>query len=165
MNIVEGTNANDHLHLESDHNIVFDSVSEAPKVVLTSPDSKVSLAFRTNQATVQCYTASGFDGNHSRKPEHQNGSSKGYPQFGAPPFPILRLFVPALMPELHRRHFPRIPPTSGDFSSPGICIFCRDRHDLEGGRGVREPRRGGCYDQRVRRAETFPDSQVVPKAC
>ncbi|KAL8277947.1 hypothetical protein RQP46_009579 [Phenoliferia psychrophenolica] len=66
-----------------DHNIVFNSVSDAPKVVLTSPDSKVSLSFRTNQATVQCYTASGFDGKHSRKPEHQQGSSKGYPQFGA----------------------------------------------------------------------------------
>ncbi|KAK4700007.1 Xaa-Arg dipeptidase, partial [Phenoliferia sp. Uapishka_3] len=65
-----------------DHNIVFNSISDEPKVVLTSPDSKVSLAFRTNQGTVQCYTAGGFDGKHSRKPEHKNGE-KGYPQFGA----------------------------------------------------------------------------------
>lgn len=64
--------------------MIFNKRTDASlsKVVLTSPDAKVSLAFRTNQSTVQAYTGQNFDGKHSRKALHKNGD-KGYPSFGS----------------------------------------------------------------------------------
>ncbi|KAM0746391.1 galactose mutarotase-like protein [Meredithblackwellia eburnea MCA 4105] len=75
-----------------DHNIILRRPSSPvtpqnskPQVVLTSPDSKVSLEFRTNQASVETYTAAGFNGKYSRKALHcpPGSEKKGYPQYGA----------------------------------------------------------------------------------
>lgn len=68
-----------------DHNLVFKAVDPSqPQVVLTSPDSKVSLSFRTNQSTVQCYTAGGFDSDGpQRKQAHDPKEAKtAYSRFG-----------------------------------------------------------------------------------
>ena len=71
------------LHL-LDHNLVFADVStDKPQVVLTSPDDKVSLSFRTNQSTVQCYTAAGFDSRGpARKSIHDPQNAGPYSRFG-----------------------------------------------------------------------------------
>lgn len=64
-----------------DHNLVFSSPTSAfPRVVLSAPDGRTSLAFRTNQSSVQCYTAGGMDGSGSRKAAHGEG---GYDRFAA----------------------------------------------------------------------------------
>lgn len=66
-----------------DPNLVFDAISSEPQVVLTSPDSKVSLIFRSNQSAVQVYTSNHFDGSGARrKPHHNAASGKGYEKFG-----------------------------------------------------------------------------------
>jgi galactose mutarotase-like enzyme len=70
-----------------DHNLVFNAPATStakPRVVLTSPDSRVSLRFFTNQSSVQVYTAAGFDGTSGRKPHHQGHDNPvgGYEQFG-----------------------------------------------------------------------------------
>ncbi|ORY91722.1 galactose mutarotase-like domain-containing protein [Leucosporidium creatinivorum] len=68
-----------------DHNFAFTSLTRSdPQVVLTSPDDKLSLSFRTNQSTVQCYTASGFDSHGpARKSIHDPQSIGPYARFGA----------------------------------------------------------------------------------
>lgn len=72
-------------HCHADHNLIFKSIDKTrPQVVLTSPDSKVSLAFRTNQSTVQCYTAGGFDSKGpARKTQHDPRRIGPYGRFSA----------------------------------------------------------------------------------
>ncbi|KAK4055745.1 hypothetical protein OIV83_000292 [Microbotryomycetes sp. JL201] len=68
-----------------DHNFVFARVDdEHPQVVLTAPDDAISLSFRTNQSSVQCYTAGGFDSTaYPRKRVHDPQGRGAYAQYGA----------------------------------------------------------------------------------
>ncbi|KAK4056542.1 hypothetical protein OIO90_002389 [Microbotryomycetes sp. JL221] len=68
-----------------DHNFVFKSVDTTkPQVVLTSPDDALTVRFRTNQSSVQCYTASGFDASAPlRKTIHDPRGAGPYPKYGA----------------------------------------------------------------------------------
>ncbi|KAM0788705.1 hypothetical protein ACM66B_002801 [Microbotryomycetes sp. NB124-2] len=68
-----------------DQNFVFSQIDETrPQVVLTAPDEAVSLSFRTNQSSVQCYTAGGFDSKGcARKKAHDPHFRGGYSQYGA----------------------------------------------------------------------------------
>ncbi|KAI5475848.1 aldose 1-epimerase [Pseudohyphozyma bogoriensis] len=66
-----------------DHNIVLNSLTPiSPKLTLTSPSLDTSISFKTNQSSVQIYTAGGMDGTHPKKDVH-NAAKGGYPQFGA----------------------------------------------------------------------------------
>lgn len=69
----------------SDHNLTIDKHADDDVVtVLTSSDDAVSLKFRTNQSSVQNYTAVGFDGSGTRKASHARpGSKEGYNAFGS----------------------------------------------------------------------------------
>lgn len=68
-----------------DHNLMFTPavVETEPRVVLTSPDGGISLRFRTNQSSVQCYTGGGLNGSVTRKGPHKNEEGTGYEKFGA----------------------------------------------------------------------------------
>jgi hypothetical protein len=109
--------------LPPDHNFGFTSTTRStPQVVLTSPDDKLSLSFRTNQSTVQCYTASGFD-NHgpARKSIHDPQRIGPYARFGEPLLSLTasaELFADCLT---HRRRLPRVSPPSCDLPAPRIC--------------------------------------------
>ena len=78
-----------------DHNLVFATPSSSePRVVLSSPDGKTSLQFRTNQSSVQCYTGGGMDGSGSRKAAHAVEGGRGYDQFdGVVSSQLLRFFI------------------------------------------------------------------------
>ncbi|SCV70709.1 BQ2448_3471 [Microbotryum intermedium] len=70
---------------KTDHNLIFSrTTSQTPQVTLTSPDWRLGLAFRTNQASVQCYTVAGFNGVAPvKKAVHdRKGEKRGYDQFG-----------------------------------------------------------------------------------
>ncbi|KDE07927.1 hypothetical protein MVLG_01836 [Microbotryum lychnidis-dioicae p1A1 Lamole] len=69
-----------------DHNLLFTLPFPAtPQVTLTCPDGRLGLEFRTNQSSVQCYTAAGFNGVSPVKKElhDRKGEGRGYNRFGA----------------------------------------------------------------------------------
>lgn len=123
-----------------DHNLVFSTpLSTEPRVVLSSPDGKTSLAFRTNQSSVQCYTGGGMNGSGSRKAAHAVDGAKGYEKFDGV---VCRVQLTALhvcnIADFPLVAVPRVPPPSRCVPSPRTRSQGRNRHDPQAGRGVRQ---------------------------
>ncbi|SCZ99278.1 BZ3500_MvSof-1268-A1-R1_Chr7-1g09460 [Microbotryum saponariae] len=130
-----------------DHNLLFTSASPAtPQVTLISPDGRLGLEFRTNQSSVQCYTAAGFNGVSPVKKElhDRKGEGRGYDQFGECSCSFLELQIEASSLLSVRSRFHTLGATFLEFHQPIATFLHQELKEIVGGDTVL--RRGEAYE-------------------
>ncbi|SGY78709.1 BQ5605_C008g04920 [Microbotryum silenes-dioicae] len=129
-----------------DHNLLFTLPFPAtPQVTLTCPDGRLGLEFRTNQSSVQCYTAAGFNGVSPVKKElhDRKGEGRGYDRFGEWSCFSLELQDEASNLLSVRFRFHTLGATFLEFHQPIATFLHRELKEIVGGDTVL--RRGEVY--------------------